>query len=41
MTLPNIRGYAGNDIEDIIIMFSKMDLNIADFTDTIDRKSVV
>ena len=41
MTLPNIRGYAGNDIEDIINMFSKTDLNKADFTDTIIRLRAV
>ena len=37
MTLPNIQGYAGNDIEDIINMFSITDLNKAEFRDTILR----
>ena len=41
MTFPNIRGYAGNDIEDIINIFSKTDLNKTEFTDTLIRLRAV
>ena len=41
MTLPNIRGFSKNDIEDILNMFSKTDLNKNEFTDTIIRLRAV